>query len=140
MTITFEDIFDASVIEGIRVQNEKKEARKRAKEEAECERSQKEKERKNIVWEKYFPEILSEKCLQSALLKSAHKGVRALYFNFDRSDFTGWHNLVEGGYKNAHPVKMVNDLLKAARKDGFIPSSITWDIWNNQAFTVLFTW
>jgi hypothetical protein len=52
----------------------------------------------------------------------------------------GWDKLVDGGYKNAKPTHILHQLLTGAKLDGEIPENVSWDIWNNGAFTVLFTW
>lgn len=140
---SFELEFSAAFAQGLREKEEKEKKIYEARIKAEEERAKKERELKNIVWEKYFPSVRDEKnrsSLQDALIKSAKAGARVLYFNFDRSDFSGWHNIVVGGYKNAHPAKLLGDLLNSAKREGFIPSRVSWDIWNNGAFTVVFDW
>ena len=140
---SFELEFHLAFEKGLNDEENIRTARTKAEKEREKERERKENERKNLVWKKYFPSARdseNKSSLQDALIKSASKGCRCLYFNFDRSDFTGWHNLVEGGYKNAHPVSLLDKLLTGAKNEGCIPSRVTWDIWNNGAFTVVFSW
>lgn len=139
MSETFNDKFNRVFAAGLQEQREREERIKQAKLEAELERRRKKEARQNVLWQKYFVSE-SKSNLQNALLKSAEKGGRVLYFNFDREDFEGWHNLVEGGYKNAHPSTILHSLLSSAKQSGSLPSCVTWDIWNNGAFTTVFTW
>ena len=139
----FSSLFQTTFKEACAEKERKEELARKAAEEAEKERKRKEQERKDIVWDIYFPprrEEHNKNCLQSALLKSAKAASRCLYFNFNREHFVGWHNLVDGGYKNAHPTRILHTLLSAAKGQGYIPSNVTWDIWNNASFSVVFSW
>ena len=87
--------------------------------------------------EKYFNKD-DPRSIPNALLKHAELGNDNVYINLVRSDFTGWHTFVKGGYKNAHPRKCVHMFLRYAVEHDFLPNNVRWNIWNNQSFTVVF--
>lgn len=87
--------------------------------------------------EKYFDKD-DPRSIPNALLKHAELGNENVYINLVRSDFTGWHTFVKGGYKNAHPRKCVHMFLRYAVEHEFLPKNVRWNIWNNQSFTVVF--
>jgi len=138
MSETFDTKFDRAFVTGIFERKQREERIKQARLLAEQERERKREERKNEVWDKYFPKNEEEESLQAGLLKVARNGMRMFFFKFDRKDFEGWHNLVEGGYKNAHPVDMLDKMLTHAREKHSLPGCISWDIRNNCG--VVFNW
>ena len=87
--------------------------------------------------EKYFNKE-DPRSIPNALLKHAELGNDNVYINLLRSDFTGWHTFVKGGYKNAHPRKCAHMFLRHAVEHDFLPGNVRWNIWNNQSFTVVF--
>ena len=87
--------------------------------------------------EKYFNKE-DPRSIPNALLKHAELGNDNVYINLVRSDFTGWHTFVKGGYKNAHPRKCVHMFLRYAVEQDFLPNNVRWNIWNNQSYTVVF--
>jgi hypothetical protein len=87
--------------------------------------------------DKYFNKD-DPRSIPNALLKHAELGNENIYINLVRSDFTGWHTFVKGGYKNAHPRKCAHMFLRYAVEYDFLPNNVTWNIWNNQSFTVVF--
>lgn len=89
------------------------------------------------VTEKYFNKE-DPRSIPNALLKHAELGNENVYINLVRSDFTGWHTFVKGGYKNAHPRKCAHMFLRHVVEQGFLPNNVRWTIWNNQSFTVVF--
>jgi len=88
--------------------------------------------------EKYFNKE-DPRSIPNALLKHAELGNENVYINLLRSDFTGWHTFVKGGYKNAHPRKCAHMFLRHAVDHEFLPGNVRWNIWNNQSFTVVFS-
>lgn len=88
--------------------------------------------------EKYMNDE-DEKSIKNTILKHARLGHDKVYINLDRSDFSGWHTFVKGGYRNAHPRKCAHLFLRNAVRKGLLPKMLKWNIWNNQSFTVLFT-
>ncbi len=139
----FSSLFQTTFKEACAEKERKEELARKAAEEATRVRKEKERIRKDLVWNTYFPKVIdcsNKNCLQGALLQSAKSACRCLYFNFNRNDFEGWDKLVDGGYKNAKPTHILHQLLTGAKLDGEIPENVSWDIWNNGAFTVLFTW
>lgn len=77
--------------------------------------------------------------IRTSIIEHARLGHDKVYINLEREDFVGWHTFVKGGYRNAHPRKCVHLLFRYAQQHGFLPSSISWEVWNNQSFTVVFT-
>ena len=77
--------------------------------------------------------------IRNSIIEHARLGHDKVYINLDREDFVGWHTFVKGGYRNAHPRKCVHLLFRYAQQHGFLPSSISWEVWNNQSFTVVFS-
>lgn len=77
--------------------------------------------------------------IRTSIIEHARLGHDKVYINLERDDFVGWHTFVKGGYKNAHPRKCVHLLFRYAQKHGYLPNSISWEVWNNQSFTVVFT-
>ena len=139
----FNSLFQTTYKEACAEKERKTQLAQKKAEESTRIRKEKERIRKDLVWETYFPSVITSadpRCLQNALLSSAEKASRCLYFNFNRDDFEGWDKLVDGGYKNAKPTHILHQLLTGAKMDGEIPENVSWDIWNNGAFTVLFTW
>lgn len=88
--------------------------------------------------EKYMNDK-DEKSIKNTILKHARLGHDKVYINLDRTDFSGWHTFVKGGYRNAHPRKCAHLFLRNAVHKGLLPKMLKWNIWNNQSFTVLFT-
>lgn len=80
-----------------------------------------------------------ERSIKNTITKHVELGHENVYINLKREDFTGWHTFVKGGYRNAHPRKCVHLFLRHAVKHDMLPKTIRWNIWNNQAFTVVFT-
>lgn len=77
--------------------------------------------------------------IRTSIIEHARLGHDKVYINLQRDDFVGWHTFVKGGYKNAHPKKCVHLLFRYAQQHGYLPNSISWEVWNNQSFTVVFT-
>lgn len=77
--------------------------------------------------------------IRTSIIEHARLGHDKVYINLQRDDFVGWHTFVKGGYKNAHPRKCVHLLFRYAQRHGYLPNSISWEVWNNQSFTVVFT-
>jgi len=86
---------------------------------------------------KYFDKG-DPRSIPNALMKHANLGNENVYINLIRSDFTGWHTFVKGGYKNAHPRKCVHMFLRYAVENDYLPRNVRWNIWNNLSFTVVF--
>ena len=78
-----------------------------------------------------------ERSIKNTITRHVQLGHENVYINLKREDFTGWHTFVKGGYRNAHPRKCVHLFLRHAVKHNMLPKTIRWNIWNNQAFTVV---
>ena len=100
-------------------------------------RKQQLKDKFQEMMNKYFDKD-DPRSIPNALMKHANLGNENVYINLIRSDFTGWHTFVKGGYKNAHPRKCVHMFLRYAVENDYLPRNVRWNIWNNQSFTVVF--
>lgn len=87
--------------------------------------------------EKYFSH--DQNSIRKSIIEHARLGHDKVYINLQREDFVGWHTFVKGGYRNAHPRKCVHLLFRYAQQHEYLPASISWEVWNNQSFTVVFT-
>jgi len=77
--------------------------------------------------------------IRNSIIEHARLGHDKVYINLQREDFVGWHTFVKGGYRNAHPRKCVHLLFRYAQQHNYLPSTISWEVWNNRSFTVVFT-
>lgn len=137
----WEEDLQKAIEEGMKVKMNKQTEEKSAEAQ---ERKQRIETRVNQLNEKL--EILSQKYLtdeknsiRNSIIEHARLGHDKVYINLERDDFVGWHTFVKGGYRNAHPRKCVHLLFRYAQQHGYLPSSISWEVWNNQSFTVVFT-
>ena len=81
-----------------------------------------------------------EGIIKKKLIAAASKGYSSTYFRMTRSDFAGWHNLVEGGYEMANPVDLALAMMKYLKEIGSIPKNVKFQFINKQKFIILFTW
>ena len=137
----WEEDLQKAIEEGMKVKMNKQTEEKSAEGQ---ERKQRIETRINQLNEKL--EALSQKYLtdeknsiRNSIIEHARLGHDKVYINIEREDFVGWHTFVKGGYRNAHPRKCVHLLFRYAQQNGYLPSSISWEVWNNQSFTVVFT-
>jgi len=128
--MTFADEFFQAMANG------EKNINNRHLKEKEAEKKRKKKLRKklNDVLNKYVEP------LQNALLDYAEYGVYNMKYRFIRNDFAGWHKFVEGGYENAHPADLIDNMLQYMKINGAIPSYINYVFLNRSKCEVEFSW
>ena len=96
----------------------------------------------SAVTEKYYPR------LRDAIQRASANGNRELYMNFDRQDF----GFAQPGKPKIKPASVCCAWIRDMQQECsvYVPSAlngefrslkgIKWDVWNNQSFTVHFTW
>ena len=100
----------------------------------EKERKKKLKKKFNGVINKYTEPI------QNAFIDTAEYNLYRLRYLFIREDFAGWHKLVEGGYKNAHPADLIDNMLKYMQNNGTIPICVKYIFLSRSKCEVEFSW
>ena len=140
-TKNWENQLQIAIEEGMRVKMSKVDAEKSVETKERVERIEDRIKQLNNRLQMLVDKYLNndENSIRSSILEHARLGHDKVYINLQREDFVGWHTFVKGGYRNAHPRKCVHLLFRYAQQHGYLPTSISWEVWNNQSFTVVFT-
>ena len=80
------------------------------------------------------------KQIQKGLLEAASQGFYSTWCMLYKSDFSGWHKIVEGGYAKAHPLQLAKNMLTNMQLNEIIPDCVKYTFIDEKIFLVKFTW